>query len=919
MDPSLDNADEEQLASQLREAFRTEQGEVRDFTFDGPRFRGSSGSAMSALGDAAGLRLGDFQLVSELGRGGMGIVYRARQLSLNREVAVKVLPSYAQRGRLAIQRFRTEAQAAARLHHTNIVPIYAHGEDGGRFYYAMELIEGASLDAAIRTRSRVLCPSNTHLPEVASIRSQETIAAGSAPDFDVPPAAMAEDASASLPALARTRDDYRQVARLFAEVAEALAHAHAQGVIHRDIKPQNLLVDRSHRLHVTDFGLARLADGPALTMTGEVMGTPAYLSPEQVEARQDAIDHRTDIYSLGATLYEVLALRPPFVGETRHQVMNGIRTSAPILLRRFDRHLPKDLETICLKALEKEPDRRFATAADMAADLRRFCAGRPIRSRPVGLVGRGIKWSRRHRALTTALVLSLVALLLAGGLGLTVRQARQDRAANLLSEARHRLVFLDYRSTDRLEARLDDAEELGADPIELARLRGLMAFAANEPAEAYAHLDSILADRPADVEALYLLATAQERDNQVQKAAQSRAAADEIGPSTAAEWFLRGLAYRWHDPAEAIRSYEEGRRLRLQDGEVFLQATLHAARARNQRMYAERSLDDFASAEEALRQLIDLQVYGSYPYYLLSTTHRLAGEIYAGSEGTREGALAAAHLEKALELARAGATVEPNNPSPHSAEAFALESMGRWAEAIAAHTASIELSAGNVERLCEAHHYRWRLHFWLGNYEAALSDVNVHKACSLPEPEFMYSRAFPALIHAAQGDLGRARQEALAITTDHPRSALAVIWTASWLRLLGRAAEAERHLAAMADSVDFSAEIVSPQTPQWVEALYEQAWHGTAKTRLAELADAAPQPWRLRGEADFHEALRVLGEGDRATAEQALLRSYRSFDSELRYTFAARLLREMLREDPQWPPWIAAEGLDLEPADDVEG
>jgi serine/threonine protein kinase/tetratricopeptide (TPR) repeat protein len=937
MDQAFDaNLDDEKLAADLRDAFMSELGEPMDVTVGGPHFGGSSGRSTAALRDGwtpRGARLGDFEIVDEVGRGGMGIVYRARQLSLNREVALKVLPGYARRGRTAVQRFRTEAQAAARLHHTNIVPIYAQGEESGRFFYAMELIDGASLDSAIRTRSRVLSPSNTRLAQVSDLRSSITsralnVTAPSAteePPADDPPSYLVR----GLRDLGRTREDYQRIARMFADVAEGLAHAHASGVVHRDIKPQNLLVDRDLRLHITDFGLARLADAPTITVPGEVMGTPAYLSPEQIEAHVDGVDFRTDIYSLGVTLYELLTLRRPFEGETREQILTGIRTCEPASPRRFDGQIPKDLETICLKAMEKEPARRFSSAADLADELRRFAEGRPIRSRPLGPVGRMLKWCRRHRAATTAIALAAIAMILATGLALSVQEskraravaaerARHERAATLIAEVRQRVVYLDYRRTDHIAELLSEAESLGGAEEDLAKLRGIVAFGENNLPAAEKNLQAAIALENDDAEARYLLARVYERLQRQDLSAAELAAAENIGARTASEWFFRGLALHWNDTDEAIRSYEQARRERLTEGDVYLQATLQLARARNQRMYSQRSLDDFSTVTEALTQLIDYQVYGSYPYYLMSIAHRLAGEIYDGSNGTRDDAMVREHLEKALEYARAGEALEPEKPMPHSAEAFALETMNRWEEAVRAHGDSIRVSTGDREGYCEAHHYRWRLYFWLGDYDAALSDIVIQRSCPLPSPDFLYSRAYPALVYAAKGNLERARLEANAIVTDHPGSAIAVVWAASWLRLLGDSPGADALLAQHSRAVDFSAELTGSQTAEWVEILYRFVQSGDNAAAVAEYIEKADKSWPLKGEFDFHAGIRALAAGDIDAAKAALERSYRSFDSEQRYTYNAKLLLEMLRQDSAWPPWIIARGLDSAPANRVE-
>ncbi|HJZ53784.1 MAG TPA: serine/threonine-protein kinase, partial [Gemmataceae bacterium] len=275
--------------------------------------------------------LGDFRIVREVGRGGMGVVYEAEQVSLGRRVALKVLPSAAALDARQLQRFQNEARAAAHLQHPNIVPVLAVGCEAGVHYYAMQFVDGQSL--------------------------AERIAAGPAPG-------------------AR---HFRAAARLLVEAAEALEHAHQCGVVHRDVKPANLLVDGGGRLWVADFGLARVRGDVGLTATGDVMGTLWYMSPEQALANHALLDHRTDIYSLGATAYELLTLRPPFADSDREALMRRIALDEPTRPRRVNRDVPRDLETIVLKAMEKNPTDRYPNAQELADDLKRFLAGEPIR------------------------------------------------------------------------------------------------------------------------------------------------------------------------------------------------------------------------------------------------------------------------------------------------------------------------------------------------------------------------------------------------------------------------------------------------------------------------------------------------------------------------------------------------------------
>src|SRR5262245_5603747 len=265
-------------------------------------------------------RLGDFEIGREVGRGGMGVVYEARQVSLNRRVALKVLSGGLGLTPKTVQRFRREAEAAAKLHHTNIVPVYATGEENGTHFYAMELIEGPSLDAVIRQMRQA---RQANPPTAPPSTPDELGATGPYIDNSAPSASGAAALTSS--SLSSDGHYFDTVAKMIADVADALEYAHQQGVIHRDIKPSNVLVSPDGRLSINDFGLARMLEHPGMTMTGEFVGTPAYMSPEQITAGRVPIDHRTDMYSLGATLYELLTLQPPFAGKGRDQLLAQVQ------------------------------------------------------------------------------------------------------------------------------------------------------------------------------------------------------------------------------------------------------------------------------------------------------------------------------------------------------------------------------------------------------------------------------------------------------------------------------------------------------------------------------------------------------------------------------------------------------------------
>jgi serine/threonine protein kinase len=390
-----------------------------------------------ALPDSAvGQPIGDFRLIREIGRGGMGVVYEAEQLSLGRRVAVKVLPFAAALDSKHLQRFRNEAQAAAHLHHSNIVPVYAVGCERGVHFYAMQLIDGRTLASVIRELRS--------LEGKTDRKAWPSDAGGSAPRALAPtteePSRPTDSTTTSMATdrVRHSREFYRTVAGLTLQAAQALEHAHQMGVVHRDVKPGNLLVDHRGHLWVTDFGLARLPFDVSLTMTGDLLGTLRYMSPEQALGKRAIVDHRTDVYSLGATLYELLTLEYAVPGTDRHEVLQALANNDPRPPRHHDKNVPVELETIVLKALAKSPSERYSTAAEFADDLQRFLSDRPILARPPTMFDRIAKWGRRHRTFVGASAVFIV--LLAAGLAVSTAMIAREHiktAAALKSEKDH--------------------------------------------------------------------------------------------------------------------------------------------------------------------------------------------------------------------------------------------------------------------------------------------------------------------------------------------------------------------------------------------------------------------------------------------------------------------------------------------------
>src|SRR6266487_5462742 len=301
---------------------------------------------------------GDYELLEEIGRGGQGVVYRAHQKSLNRTVALKVIGLGPWTSEAHLKRFRREAEAAASLDHPGILPIYEVGERDGCCYFSMKFVEGGQLDEVVR----------------------------------------------------RTPISIRQAVELIAKVARTVHHAHEHGILHRDIKPGNILLDVNGEPLLTDFGLARLLESEStITQTMEVLGTPSYMAPEQAAGNNAAVNGNTDVYGLGAVLYQLLTDHPPFAGGTTYETIKLVLDTEPRQPRLLNPKIDRDLSTICLKCLEKDPQRRYSSALALAEDLEHWLKHEPIRARRTGLLTRGRKWVRRN-PMTAALILSLAAL-----------------------------------------------------------------------------------------------------------------------------------------------------------------------------------------------------------------------------------------------------------------------------------------------------------------------------------------------------------------------------------------------------------------------------------------------------------------------------------------------------------------------------
>ncbi len=806
-------------------------------------------------------RIGDFEILGEIGRGGMGVVYRARQISLNREVALKVLAGLSADDPRAVERFTKEAKAAARLHHTNIVPVYAQGCENGQFFYAMECIEGQSLDRVMR-EDRSFEKSASTSTAAATIKLSES--------------AVLNSAVATMLRARGPSRDFKRIARLIAEVADALAHAHSHGIVHRDIKPQNLLLGADDRLHVTDFGLARILDEPGLTRTHEMLGTPAYMAPEQIRAGSK-IDARTDVYALGVTLYELLTRERPFKAETYSQLIDSILNREPRAPRSLDSRVPADLETICLRAMEKSPSARFSSAGEMARDLRRFADDFPIQSRRIGPLGHAIRWFRRNPYRSAAL-LATVVLLMTG----LVAWRLLDSAANEKIERAFDVLIADSRAFADAEAALGWAANWGGDRKRRALLGAFLDIRRDTP-KAIETLVRLRKAEPENTDALCLLAWACARRpaTSAQAAECIRAVESLRTPPSAEGFFYLGMAILPDDPERSITMFD--RAIELRDG--FVHAMMHQARAMNYCMYYYRDLKYYEKAKLRLTNAAMLQPRSAWPRYYLARCHTLAGEIYATSNRPQDAIRA---FDEAVAAAEDARKVDPSSARGPIAEGQALESSGRLTEALAAFrrldAPGVKMSADDR---AERFSYELRVQFGLREYDAA-EEIVAQRLAIDDNPE---ARAEAAQLRTLMSLAKTGRAAAKAVF----EAESAGVGKPDDLPL-----ESRIMLAAIARIVgapstlpqgSFGPPLPPGWDPAWTAILVDYV---AGRREWADLVAAARAPRREQTQqrlaaAWFVRGLLELGRDDEAAAGQAFVEGARQYDNE-RYCYWCRML-----------------------------
>jgi serine/threonine protein kinase len=827
-------------------------------------------------------RLGDFEIVREVGRGGMGVVYEARQVSLNRKVALKVLSGGLGLSPKAVPRFRREAEAAAKLHHTNIVPVYATGEENGTHFYAMELIDGPSLDAVIRqlrqARSNEPTPTPPSTPDRMAATGPYVESAGPSAD------GIAVLTASSLSSDGRYFDT---VAKMIADVADALAYAHQQGVIHRDIKPSNLLLSPDGRLSINDFGLARLLEEPGMTMTGEFVGTPAYMSPEQITAGRVPINHRTDIYSLGATLYELLTLQPPFTGKGRDQMLAQVLHKEPKPPRRVNRKVPLDLETICLKAMDKDPDRRYQTAGELAADLRRYVNRFAIAARRAGPVERLRKWVKRHPGIAAALVLAVAAAGIAAYFGYQAHRAEEQRLAE--KEAHERSLQAERRQNalekameaalsgelERARKAIVEAEAAGVAADQVHWLHGLVHYQRGAFAAAIKEFESSIALKPSvAAQALMaramLNATVQSGNPLSMTFWKAMSDLDPMTPVTAEDYMCKGYVIGLFDGEKAMDNLNKA--IAMRDSPIArafrASAAGRIAADKREPKLIEGMLDDMRQAKFRLPD-------NSFIRFQSLHVHLYAADLYRETDSPEQ-------EKAALEETGGDARALENLPVINyvMARVYYFERVGDQDAALAA----LKQAAARAETKDLVTQYALAL-YRQNRIEDALKALNRGL-----QPENLMGQDLRIMLMAEHPQYGR-DQAYLAYQERAPESRQTSPNVVAVLLLLGKRAEAAE-LAGPAGNPT-GRRVSENDLAKYLKGGSEEEFLKAA--RLGRLSECFNH---------YLIGLVHLSDGDRAGARQHFQKSVDTkFYAHILYPYA-RVFLERLKRDEKWPPWI---------------
>ncbi|MGD8453214.1 MAG: tetratricopeptide repeat protein [Phycisphaerae bacterium] len=717
--------------------------------------------------------LPEYEVIREIGRGGMGIVFEARHVTLNRPVALKVLPALLRAVREgAADRFKREAELTGRLKHNNIISVYDYGELDGTCYYTMDLVTGrtlkdvleeieqtgaidvvigngsgsgskATLDSPPSREASPVATRRPASPEAASQEQQGNVITSDSGIADLKPQAASLPLTRLGSSSAADKAYYRRVAEWMAEIAEAVQYAHEQGVIHRDIKPSNLMLTDGGRIMITDFGLARAVDHSGVTASRALLGTARYMSPEQADSRLGPIDAKTDIYALGATMYELLAFRPLFTGRDDPEVIQRLLHSEPAPPRRFVRQVPRELETICLKSVEKQRGNRYDSAQALADDLRRWLLDLPIHARRPSLPARVGKFVRRRRlpmSLGAALLLTLVVTAIlftryrsASQEKMAIQTQADSRAVQVLLYEAKADLFHKGRYAEAL-AKFDEALAIEPDSVTLLMNRAEALRHLKRHAEAVACMEEALHLEPGNWKIHFHVGRAYEDLPDEKKSADHYRQAERLNPDPAEALCVR--AKLADDPQQAVELLTQALDLKpsdtafltdrawryyalgehdamLMDVQQLAGAHPNWAFVQALRGLALFNLGRYAEAERAYSRAIELDPEWPTVWTNRSACRAMTGRFAealadAGEELRRDPQYAPAYfnrcrarrglgdLDEALADCERAIRLDPTNVRFHSERGYLFGQMGRWQDSADAYGCAIQLDSNSV-------------------------------------------------------------------------------------------------------------------------------------------------------------------------------------------------------------------------------
>ena len=830
----------------------------------------------------AGSKLGDFLIEQQLGAGGMGVVYQARQISLNRTVALKVLPQFMSTSQTARARFKREIEATAQLHHQNIVSVHATGEESGRLFYAMEHINGPTLSQFLKQLK------SNPIPE---LQAADAIEHDPKTEFEVGKTTVFSPTTTggidpksnteNVPTVYRLHpqqdgDYFDQVASALAEVADGLFYAHNKEIIHRDVKPSNLLICTQGRLHLSDFGLARLSQEPSLTRTGECVGTPLYMAPEQISAGDDPVDHRVDVYGIGATLYELLTLRPPFVGDSREKVLAQISSNEPVAPRRLNKRVPRDLQTICLKALEKNPDRRYHSAGDMASDLRSYVNRFSISAKRAGPVTRITKWAQRHRGLSIGIVLATLLAVTTLFVAIRAQRLQAKWTASLQQEVFESALMaaLEGKIEDAKDA-VDQAVRLGAPLERIHLLEGQVELMLSNHVGAHEHFEKSANQLPNSVTAQSLLAYSSLRLQQYDRGEQLVQKIEKLQPQSVEDYLFKARAEAFFDLKAAAATLEiaikkDRKNLvgRLIRGEVQTKRAMDGADP----VIAKTALDDYEIAHEMLgaTPLVSTRYLTSL---LVACTAFDLHEMPEDSERV---------LQIAVRVSDELATLDTT--SAYRMRALYFDYVGDTGNALQEWR-----KIQNITVLFQA-----LLLFREGRFDEAKRACDIFTESSKPDRMMDFIQA---LILSAMNDSRDDFESAFDLKTGSPLSPIHELLTVYTTACIRGDLELARREAIRLQGQNRFPEFLR----RWYGRIEEYTCGQISADQLIEFTEGSR---KKLCEAHYYIGITNLASGDRPAAlhhfrQSTTLRIFNFYEHHLSYAMA-----EQLERQPSWPKWI---------------